>query len=184
MGDPPTVLVVEDDPGLVELYREWLAGDYELRVATDGATALELVDDAVDVALIDRQLSDISGDEVLYAIRDRGYDCRTAMVTAVDPDFDVVDTELDDYLSEPVSETELCETVDSLLALVEYSDLRLELSTKRVRHSVLRAEKRRGELDDSEAFEQLEAEIARLERQLSDIEAEHPDYRPLFERVR
>jgi two-component system response regulator AdeR len=184
MCDDPTVLVVEDESGLVELYREWLADDYELRTATDGETALELVDDDVDVALIDRQLPGVSGDEVLNTIRDHGYDCRTAMVTAVDPDFDVIDMAFDDYLSKPVSEAELCETVESLLALVTYSELRLELSTKRVRHSVLRGEKRRAELDDSEAFGRLEDEIADLERQLADIEAEHPSYQPLFERVR
>ena len=184
MRDSSTVLVVEDETELAELYGLWLADDYDVRTATDGETALELVDDDVDVALLDRMMPDITGDEVLTELRSRGHDCRVAMVTSVDPDFDIVEMGFDDYLSKPVTEAELCETVDGLLALVEYSELRLELSSKRVRHSVLRGEKRQAELNDSEVFDRLEQEIADLESRLAGIESDHPDYQPLFERVR
>jgi DNA-binding response OmpR family regulator len=184
-GDRTTVLVVEDDADLAALYAEWLADDYEVLVAHSGREALSvLADEAVDVALLDRRMGGVSGDEVLDAIRSRGHDCRAAMVTAVDPGFEVVDMSFDDYLSKPVRREELRETVAGLAALSEYSTLQLELSSKRVRRSVLRGEKRPAELEESERFERLEAEIAALEERLSNIEADHPEYESLFDRIR
>ncbi|MFB6168009.1 MAG: response regulator transcription factor [Haloferacaceae archaeon] len=179
-----TVLVVEDDPEVAALYGEWL-DDYDLRVAHGGREALETLEqEPVDVVLLDRRMDGISGDEVLDAIRRRGHDCRAAMVTAVDPGFEVVDMPFDDYLTKPVSEADLRETVTGLVALEAYSDLQLELSSKRVRRSVLRGEKRRSELAASDEFERLESEIEALEAELAEIESAHPAYEPLFERIR
>lgn len=183
--EPATVLVVDDDPDLAALYAEWLADDYDVRVAHDGRRALAILGEApVDVALLDRRMDDVSGDEVLAAIQNRGHDCRTAMVTAVDPDFDVVDMPFDDYLAKPVSRADLRETVAGLVALDEYAALQLELSSKRVRRSVLRGEKRRVELDESDEFDRLEEEIEALEERLDEIESEYPEYVPVFERIR
>lgn len=180
-----TVLVVEDDADLAALYAEWLADDYDVRAAHSEREALSVLADAeVDVALLDRRMGSVSGDEVLEEVRRRGHDCRVAMVTAVDPDFDVVDMPFDDYLTKPVEREALRETVAVLTALTEYSGLQLELSSKRVRWSVLRGEKRPGELTDSERFQRLEAEIEALEERLSAIEYTYPDYEPLFERIR
>jgi DNA-binding response OmpR family regulator len=184
-GERPTVLVVEDEPDLAALYAEWLADDYDVRVAHGGREALNRLEkDGADVALLDRRMDGISGDEVLEAIRSRGHDCRAAMVTAVDPGFEVVDMPFDDYLAKPVSREGLCETVSGLVALKSYSELQLELSSKRVRRSVLRGEKRRAELAASEEFDRLEAEIEALEAELAEIEAAHPDHGPLFEQIR
>lgn len=52
--------------------------------------AIENFDDTVDVAFLDRRLPDASGDHVLEQIRARG-DCKVAMLTAIEPDFDIVD---------------------------------------------------------------------------------------------
>ena len=61
-----TVLVVEDDADLAALYAEWLADDYDVRVAHSGKEALSVLADVdVDVALLDRRMGTISGDEVL-----------------------------------------------------------------------------------------------------------------------
>jgi len=179
-----TVLIVEDEVELAALYREWLSDHYEVRVANEGKEALDLIDRDVDVALLDRRMPGMSGDEVLEAIRNRGYDCRTAMVTAVDPDFDVVDIPFDDYLSKPVSGETLIETIEALLALDEYSELHVDLSSKQVRRSVLVGEKREPELEESEEFARLEEEIDELESKLEEIEDEHPEYGPVFERIR
>ena len=178
------MLVVEDEREVADLYRAWLDDRYVVRTATDGATALERVDDCVDVALLDRRMPEMSGDEVLAALRRQNYDVRAAMVTAADPEFDLVGMEFDDYVTKPVDGEELVETVEGLLALREYSDLQLELSSKRVKHSVLAGEKRRVELEESEEFRALEDEITELERRLDSIETEHPNYATQFERIR
>ena len=46
-SDQPTILVVEDEQALIELYVRWLE-DYEVRTAGGGEEALEEFDEDVD----------------------------------------------------------------------------------------------------------------------------------------
>ena len=96
MSDP-TVLVVEDEPDIAALYSGFLEERYDVTVAETATEAVDRVDAAVDVVLLDRRLPDGSGDDVLEHIRESGYDCRVAMVTAVEPDFDIIDMGFDLY---------------------------------------------------------------------------------------
>jgi DNA-binding response OmpR family regulator len=114
------VLVVDDEPDVADSYAAFIRDQYEVRRAYNGEEGLAKLDDGVDVVLLDRRMPDIFGDEVLGEIRDRGLDCRVAMVTAVDPDLDIIDMELDDYLVKPVTRDEVLDTVDRLLRVAEY----------------------------------------------------------------
>ena len=89
MGEP-TVLVVEDESDIAALYAGFLRERYAVTVAATVAEAKEVVDESFDAVLLDRRLPDGSGDEVLEHVRERGLDCRVAMVTAVEPDFDII----------------------------------------------------------------------------------------------
>jgi CheY-like chemotaxis protein len=97
-----TVLVLEDEAGLADLYTAWLSDEYSVRTAYTAAEAREKIDGSVDLALIDRRLPDESGDEVLDWISQHHSHCRRAMVTAVDPDVDIVEMPFDDYLVKPI----------------------------------------------------------------------------------
>jgi len=82
-----------------------VGADHEVRTAYSGEEALEKVDEDVDIVLLDRllpDLPDLPGDEVLERVRERGLDCRVVMVTAVDPDFDIVELPVDEYIHKPV----------------------------------------------------------------------------------
>ena len=121
----PVVLVVEDEQVVARMYCRILEERYTVLVANDGPTALDLVDDRVDVVLLDRMMPGMSGDEVLEAIRERDVDCRVAMVTAVEPDLDIVAMGFDAYVQKPPTRARLFETVESLLRRGQYStDLR------------------------------------------------------------
>lgn len=64
------VLLVEDDPLLIDLYRERFGEeDCQLLVATDGRQALKMVDDSVDLVLLDVLLPELNGFEVLRALK-------------------------------------------------------------------------------------------------------------------
>jgi DNA-binding response OmpR family regulator len=115
-----TVLVVDDESMIRELYVAWLSDDHEVRTAADGAAALSAADDAVDVVLLDRRMPGTRGDEVLRTLRERGVDCRVVMASAVDPGVDVVDLPFDDYLVKPAE-------ADRLLAAVERTTARSRL---------------------------------------------------------
>jgi len=94
-----TVLVVDDDPGVVELFEQFLA-DYDVRTATDAAGALSAAEGA-DVVLLDRGLPDRSGDEVLAQLRERGSTAAVVMVTGAAPEGDPAEAGYDDYIIKP-----------------------------------------------------------------------------------
>jgi DNA-binding response OmpR family regulator len=154
--DQPLVLVVEDEPDLADLYATWLDDEYDVRVAYGGREALDALDDAVDVVLLDRRMPDLSGDEVLVALRERDIDCRVAMVTAVEPDFDIIEMGFDDYLVKPVSRDALVSTVSNLLLRTEYDEGVQELFSLASKKAVLESEKGPTSLQENEEYRELD----------------------------
>ncbi len=186
MSEPrPTVVVVEDEPDLADLYAAWLEDEYDVHPAYCGEDALELVDelDDVDVVLLDRRMPDISGDEVLTAMEDREVDARVAMVTAVEPDFDIVAMGFDDYLVKPVAREALEGTVSKLLLRDEYAVGVRELFSLASKKALLEAEKSAAELDGSEEYAELSARIedrrSRLDETLDEL-SEQSDLSELY----
>ena len=165
-SEEPTVLVVEDEPPLIEIYARWLEADHEVRTAQNGDEALEQVDEEIDVALLDRLMPGMSGDEVLAEIRDRAPGCRVAMVTAVEPDFDIIEMGFDDYLTKPVEKETLLETVERLLTRSDYAGLEQELYALVSKRSALQSAKSTREIAESDEYAELEARIEELEAEL------------------
>ena len=168
----PVVLIVEDEPDLAQLYTAWLREHCTVRTAYDGEEALEQIDDEVDVVLLDRRMPGLSGDEVLDTIRERDLDCRVAMVTAVEPDFDIVEMGFDDYLVKPVSDDDLIDTVDQLLLRSTYDEQLQELFALASKKALLKSQKTEAELRASEEYARLEDRIAVLRAQIDDTVAE------------
>lgn len=165
-----TVLVVDDEERTADTYASVLEIEYDVLTAYGGQEALSVVADA-DVVLLDRRMPEMSGDEVHEAIQRRKLDCRVAMVTAVNPDFDILKLGFDDYVVKPVGKDGLLATVERLLKLDEYDETHQRLSSLQVKRNVLAIEKPDAELAESDEFERLESRIADLESQLEDIES-------------
>ncbi|MGQ4556233.1 HalX domain-containing protein [Halobellus sp. GM3] len=174
-ADSPLVLVVEDEPDLADLYATWLRDEYRVRTAYGGREALEELDDEVDVVLLDRRMPDLSGDEALEGIRERGVDCRVAMVTAVEPDFDIVEMGFDDYLVKPVSREALKETVENLLLRNTYDEGIQELFSLASKKALLEAEKDAVALEGNEEYQTLTGRVAELREQLNETLAQFDD---------
>lgn len=166
-SDRPTVLVVDDESDLVDLYAEWLAGTYEVRTATAGSEALAQIDETVDVVLLDRRMPGLSGDDVLGEIRRRGLSCRVAMVTAVEPDIDILDLGFDEYVIKPVTREELFEVVDAMVARTEYDSQLQEYFSLVSKYAALESRAVVGGDLDPE-YEALESRIDRMKRELHD----------------
>lgn len=164
----PVVLIVEDEPDVAETYKLWLETDYDIRVALDGEEGLEQLDGSVDVVLLDRRMPGLSGDEVLEEMRERGLSCRVAMVTAVEPDFDILEMGFDSYLSKPVTGDQLTETVENLLERSEYDSLLQKYYALVEKQATLESTKTRTELAESEEYQELRDRIDDLRTQLSD----------------
>jgi DNA-binding response OmpR family regulator len=164
-----SVLIVDDEPRVCEAFQLWLRDDYHVVTATDGEKALERMDDDIDVVLLDRHMPGLSGDEVLERIREAGYDCRVAMVTAVDPDFDIVEMPFDHYVSKPVDGERLKEVVDRLLGIERYGEKMTALYGLMQKIGTLEAEKTRAELAESERYADLVERREQLQAEMDDI---------------
>ena len=129
MADPDAneglrVLVVDDEREVADAYALRLRGFCGVETAYSGQAALSKVEDEeIDVVLLDRHMPGLSGDEVLAELTDREYDGRVVMVTAVDPDFDVLELPFDDYLCKPVEREDLRAAIDQQRQILAYETL-------------------------------------------------------------
>ncbi|ELZ47293.1 response regulator receiver protein [Halorubrum coriense DSM 10284] len=185
---PPLVLVVEDEPDLADLYAAWLGDEYRVRTAYGGREALDELDEAdnqVDAILLDRRMPGLSGDEVLTAVRERGIDCRVAMVTAVEPDFDILEMGFDDYLVKPVTSDTLRETVEGLLRRGEYDTEVQELFSLTSKKAMLESEKSATDLADNDEYQRLTERIDELRDRADEsrdaVATDDEDYEKLFQ---
>ncbi|GAB3317858.1 response regulator [Haloplanus rallus] len=168
-----TVLIVDDDREVVRTYRRYLETSYDVREAYDGEDALAKLDESVDVVLLDRLMPGVSGGEVLDRIRERDLGVRVAMVTAVDPDFDILEMGFDAYITKPTSHDELRSTIDELLSLNRHAEDVREYHSLLAKRAALREGKSTYELERSEAFADLEERIESLR---CTLEAEAESY--------
>ncbi len=115
----PKILVVEDEPSLVEALEFALTSEgFEVVVATDGSTALSTFErERPDLVLLDLMLPGTPGTEVCRQIR-ASRSTPVIMLTARDAEIDkVVGLELgaDDYVTKPFSTRELVARIRAVL---------------------------------------------------------------------
>jgi len=172
MTDGIEVLVVDDEARLADLFAAWLQSDWTVETAYDGEEALAAMTDSVEVVLLDRRMPGLSGDDVLERIREQGYDSRVVMVTAVDPDFDIIELGFDDYLVKPVAKDDLLEMVDDVVARSKYEADIQEYYALVSKKALLEAEKTDRELATNAEYQGLRDRVDELEARADERVAE------------
>jgi DNA-binding response OmpR family regulator len=114
-----TILVVDDEPNIIELARMYLEQDgFRVIMALDGQHALDMIfTERPDLVVLDLMLPAVDGWEVCRRTRARS-DVPILMLTARDDDIDkIVGLELgaDDYLTKPFNPRELVARVKAIL---------------------------------------------------------------------
>jgi two-component system, OmpR family, response regulator RegX3 len=114
-----TVLVVDDDPGVLDVVAFTLRREgFDVDEETDGERALEAARTrAYDIVILDVMLPQLSGTEVCRALRAES-DVPIVMLTARDAERDRVlglDVGADDYVTKPFSSAELLSRVRAIL---------------------------------------------------------------------
>lgn len=164
-----TVLVVDDEEEVADVYALRLRNDYDTRVAYGGEDALETIDIDVDIVLLDRRMPDISGDDVLAEIREKGYDCRVIMLTAVDPGLDIVEMPFDDYLCKPVEKDDLVAAIDQQLQIQRYDEQLSEYFEVTSKLALLESELPPQERETSAELDRLNDRAEELREVLDDV---------------
>ncbi|MFC3959860.1 HalX domain-containing protein [Halovivax cerinus] len=170
--EEPEVLVVDDEARLADLFAAWIGTERPVETAYDGDEALSKMSDSVEIVLLDRRMPGLSGDEVLEALRDAGYDCRVVMVTAVDPDFDIIEMGFDDYLVKPVSKEELLTMIDQVTSRSAYESDIQEYYSLVSKKALLESEKAERELENNDEYQEL---IDRVDELRSEVDASVSD---------
>ncbi len=131
-----TVLVVDDEPGVVDVLARYLRDDaFTVLIASDGPSALDVFErERPDLVILDVNLPGLPGTEVLgrmRAVRDVPIILLTGRVDEVDR---VVGLELgaDDYVSKPFSPREVLARVRSIMRRVERREDAVPRSQRRI----------------------------------------------------
>ena len=144
----PAILLVEDDPSLIELVRYNLeAADFDVAVEMDGDGGLMAIRERdFDLVILDWMMPNISGIEVVRQIRQMNDKRATPviMLTARGEETDKIrglDAGADDYVVKPFSPAELVSRVRALLRrsapdmggeTLAYEDLEMDLVSHKV----------------------------------------------------
>ncbi|MDR2492163.1 MAG: response regulator transcription factor [Coriobacteriales bacterium] len=118
-GAPARILVVDDEPSITEFVSYNLRKEgYEIQIAEDGATAVELINNnPYDLVILDVMLPHMDGYEVVRRIR-ANTNVPVLFLSARDTELDkVVGLEIggDDYLAKPFGVRELLARAKALL---------------------------------------------------------------------
>lgn len=162
------ICVVEDDPGLGELFATWVEERYAASLARDVDTALTAINQDTAAVLLDRRLGSGCGATVVTELRERGYDGPVGMVTAVQPDFDILELPIDGYLMKPVQSSVFHDFIDELLEIGQLQGTDRQLARGRRIRRILETTKRPESLDRSGEYQQFLAELTDLASQGSD----------------
>lgn len=167
--DPdPTVLIVDDDPRLATMYENWLEGEFTVKKAYNGPDGLRNLTEVVRVVLIDRRMPGITGDEVIQRIKELGIDTRIVVVSALEPDFDIIDMWFDAYITKPGTKALLLETIEDVLSRETYSEQMQEYLALNAKRAVLEGKRSQSELSNNLEYQQLVSRLEQLERVVDD----------------
>lgn len=123
------VLIIDDDPSVLRTCERALSpGNYEIRTALNGDSALQLLrEEEFDIVLTDLRLPDITGLDVLKEIKSRAPDTEVIVMTAfgtIEKAVEAVKLGAYDFITKPF------ETVERLILSVNKAVERRELIKK------------------------------------------------------
>lgn len=160
VGDTMTILVAEDNADCRDLYSIWLGDEHDVRLVSDGTTALEAIDPTVDILILDRDMPGHTGVEVAHRIAAMPHDPYVVMVSSMDPDFDIVEMPIDRYVQKPVDQQRLDSVIEQCRTQEEYRSALDDFFALTSKLASIEAEKTEEVLSDCEEYTRLKERVA------------------------
>ena len=114
---PPKILIVDDEPGIVEMLQSYFAAEYQVLTASSGAEALQKAAADPDLILLDINMPGLDGLSVCRQLRDH-LNCPILFLTARIEQSDKIvgfAAGADDYIVKPFDLDELAARVQAHL---------------------------------------------------------------------
>ena len=159
-GTAPLVVIVGDEEPLVDQFATWLRGTYRVETVTDPRAAAADLPDDIRVVLLDQKFASPQGSIALERTA-----TRVGLVLSYEPDWDVIKTGYDGYVTKPVTRGDVCNLVDRLVKRSQYED-RLERYFELVSEQATVTAV--GAPDDIGGRK----EVASMEREIADVQTE------------
>ena len=165
------ILTVDDNEEIRNIIKILLESEgYEVIEAADGETAIELVDDSIDLIILDIMMPGKSGLDVCKIIREK-YQMPILFLTAKGTDSDKSLGLLiggDDYLAKPFSHAELTARVKSLLRrYYVYKGKEASVDDSFLTYDIFKVAKDRNEVySTSSKGEEIQLDLSELEYQI------------------
>jgi DNA-binding NtrC family response regulator len=147
MGKQPTILLVDDEPLVLDSLRELVADEekYHVTTAENGKMALEMTArEDYAVVITDLMLKDITGIELLKAIKSRAPETQVIMVSgkgSIDFAVEAMKMGSFDFLTKPYSPSHLLQILDRARAyydsLVENKQLKGEIRRLKKNYEII-----------------------------------------------
>lgn len=117
------IFVVEDDPGIQELYLRMLEDDFHVRIFPDGKSFfLAIKDVKPDLIILDIMLPDISGYDIIRILRKDDESVPIIIVSAKQDELTIVkslERGADDYITKSFSPMELIARINAIFRRLE-----------------------------------------------------------------
>lgn len=165
------ILTVDDNEEIRNIIKILLESEgYDVIEASDGETALELIDNTIDLVILDIMMPGKSGLDVCRIIREK-YQMPILFLTAKGTDSDKSLGLLiggDDYLAKPFSHAELTARVKSLLRrYYVYKGKEASVDDSFISHDIFKVAKDRNEVyTTTSKGEEIQLDLSELEYQI------------------
>jgi CheY-like chemotaxis protein len=168
-NDTTTIMVVDDEERMAKCYKLFIQDTYDTFVTIGGQVAVDNLTREVDVVLLDRRMPEMHGHEVLEHISQGDYNCRVIIISALDPDMDIIEYDFSKYLSKPVVKEELLNAIEQVRMLDQYENLLTEYYQAVEKYSIMKSEFDPFTLEESDEFQALKENISQTQEEIDDV---------------
>lgn len=169
------VVIIEDEESLAELFSKRLDDEYNATIATHAGNGIAEIDAETDYVLLDRKLPGMSGDRVLEYIVDQPYDINVIIISAIDPDQNVIHQPYDEYITKTVDEGEIQDAIDRVEVKNRFVELLSQYVKKAETWEVVRSELNTAESDADVDLGMIESELDEIAEEFATISSELSD---------
>ena len=183
-GDELTILAIDDDPDYRDLYSIWLGERYDVEVAPEGPAGLETLTSDTDIVILDWEMPGPPGTEVAQQIAEGNHDPYVAMVSSREPDFEMFDAPIDEFVHKPVDRDDLERLIEQFRTQDAYHAALDDLFSLTRRLASLEAAYDEAELSSHEESDRLTQRIATKRAEVDEaIAATETDWAVAFKAV-